>query len=113
MENLLVREYSVTSIFNSYYAYGIRNSFGIGFDPINGNLWDTENGPRNGDEINLLEPGFNSGWDKVQGIWKFNEKGKKMDYLMNPVRHHLLILMVRENIANQNLYGTQLWDPPP
>jgi aldose sugar dehydrogenase len=30
---------------NMYYAYGIKNSFGIGFDPITGNLWDTENGP--------------------------------------------------------------------
>jgi aldose sugar dehydrogenase len=28
-----------------YYAYGIRNSFGIDFDPLTGNLWDTENGP--------------------------------------------------------------------
>ncbi|MGI0002221.1 MAG: PQQ-dependent sugar dehydrogenase, partial [Nitrososphaeraceae archaeon] len=27
-----------------YYAYGIRNSFGIAFDPLSGNLWDTENG---------------------------------------------------------------------
>jgi glucose/arabinose dehydrogenase len=27
-----------------YYAYGIRNSFGINFDPLTGNLWDTENG---------------------------------------------------------------------
>ena len=26
-----------------YYAIGIRNSFGIGFDPVTGNLWDTEN----------------------------------------------------------------------
>lgn len=45
-----------------YYAYGIRNSFGMDFDPISGNLWDTENGPGNGDEINLVLPGFNSGW---------------------------------------------------
>jgi glucose/arabinose dehydrogenase len=51
-----------------YYAYGIRNSFGIDFDPITGNLWDTENGPSFGDEINLVEPGFNSGWAKVAGI---------------------------------------------
>jgi glucose/arabinose dehydrogenase len=51
-----------------YYAYGIRNSFGIDFDPVTGNLWDTENGPDYGDEINLVEPGFNSGWEKVQGI---------------------------------------------
>ena len=52
-----------------YYAYGIRNSFGIDFDPITGKLWDTETGPEYGDEINLVEPGFNSGWSKVQGIW--------------------------------------------
>lgn len=53
-----------------YYAYGIRNSFGLDFDPISGKLWDTENGPTFGDEINLVEPGFNSGWIKIQGIWK-------------------------------------------
>jgi glucose/arabinose dehydrogenase len=53
-----------------YYAYGIRNSFGINFDPVTGNLWDTENGPDYADEINLVEPGFNSGWEKAQGIWK-------------------------------------------
>ena len=52
-----------------YYAYGIRNSFGIDFDPVTHKLWDTENGPDYGDEINLVEPGFNSGWHEVQGIW--------------------------------------------
>ena len=55
---------------NLYYAYGIRNSFGIDFDPLTGILWDTENGPEFGDEINLVEPGFNSGWEVVQGNWK-------------------------------------------
>jgi aldose sugar dehydrogenase len=55
---------------NKYYAYGLRNSFGIAFDPVTGKLWDTENGPGFGDEINLVEPGFNSGWMKVQGIWQ-------------------------------------------
>jgi aldose sugar dehydrogenase len=55
---------------NKYYAYGIRNSFGIAFDPVTGKLWDTENGPGFGDEINLVEPGFNSGWNRVQGIWE-------------------------------------------
>ncbi len=54
---------------NIYYAYGIRNSFGIDFDPVTKKLWDTENGPGFGDEINLVEPGFNSGWRQVQGIW--------------------------------------------
>ena len=64
-----------------YYAYGIRNSFGIAFDPLTGNLWDTENGPSFGDEINLVEPGFNSGWAKVLGIWNIeeaiNEEGER------------------------------------
>jgi glucose/arabinose dehydrogenase len=52
-----------------YYAYGIRNSFGIDIDPVTGDLWDTESGPEFGDEINLVKPGFNSGWTKIQGIW--------------------------------------------
>lgn len=53
-----------------YYAYGLRNSFGIDFDPVTGKLWDTENGPDYGDEVNIVEPGFNSGWNVLQGIWK-------------------------------------------
>jgi aldose sugar dehydrogenase len=57
---------------NLYYAYGIRNSFGFDFDPVSGNMWDTENGPGDGpgegDEINLVEPGFNSGWQEVHGM---------------------------------------------
>ncbi len=51
-----------------YYAMGIRNSFGMDFDPVTGNLWDTENGPAAGDEINLVYPGFNSGWSLIQGF---------------------------------------------
>jgi glucose/arabinose dehydrogenase len=53
---------------NLYYAYGIRNSFGFDFDPVTGNIWDTENGPGYGDEINLVEPGFNSGWLEITGM---------------------------------------------
>ena len=50
-----------------YYAYGIRNSFGMDFDPITGKLWNAENGQDLYDEINLVEPGFNSGWKLVMG----------------------------------------------
>jgi len=50
-----------------YYAMGIRNSFGIAIDPVTGFLWDTENGHIDFDEINLVEPKFNSGWKKIQG----------------------------------------------
>jgi glucose/arabinose dehydrogenase len=48
-----------------YFAYGIRNSFGLAFDPVTGDLWDTENGGF--DEINLVEPGFNSGFSVITG----------------------------------------------
>jgi glucose/arabinose dehydrogenase len=50
-----------------YYAYGIRNSFGMAFEPVTGKLWITENGDDAYDEINIAEPGFNSGWHKVMG----------------------------------------------
>lgn len=56
-----------TNPLNKYFAYGIRNSFGIDFDPVTGRLWDTENGPTSHDEINLVEPGFNSGWRDIMG----------------------------------------------
>jgi len=53
---------------NKYYAYGLRNSFGMGFDAVTGNLWETENGRSTDDEINLALPGFNSGWREVIGF---------------------------------------------
>jgi len=64
-----------------YYAYGIRNSFGMDFDPISGNLWNTENGPGNGDEINLVLPGFNSGWQQVQGLAALEDSFSESDLL--------------------------------
>lgn len=50
-----------------YYAMGIRNSFGLTIDPITGYMWDTENGPESYDEVNLVLPGFNSGWVQIKG----------------------------------------------
>jgi aldose sugar dehydrogenase len=52
---------------HQYYAYGIRNSFGMEFDAMTGKLWMTENGDDVYDEINIVEPGFNSGWHKIMG----------------------------------------------
>jgi glucose/arabinose dehydrogenase len=57
---------NLTSL-NKYYAYGIRNSFGIAFDPVTDTLWQTENGPTEYDEVNVVNPGFNSGWRQVMG----------------------------------------------
>ncbi|MFL6379221.1 MAG: PQQ-dependent sugar dehydrogenase [Nitrososphaeraceae archaeon] len=52
-----------------YFSYGIWNSFGLAFDPITGNLWDTQIGLQFGDELNLVHPGFNSGYKKIDGVW--------------------------------------------
>jgi glucose/arabinose dehydrogenase len=49
------------------WAYGIRNSYGMAFDSLTGNLWFTENGPNVMDEINLAPKGMNSGWLKIMG----------------------------------------------
>ena len=57
-----------TESLGSYYAYGIRNTFGMDFDPITSKLWITENGVYSNDEINLVEPGFNGGWKHVTGL---------------------------------------------
>jgi glucose/arabinose dehydrogenase len=49
------------------FAYGVRNSFGMAFDPASGDLWDQENGEDAFDEINRIEPGMNSGWIQFTG----------------------------------------------
>jgi glucose/arabinose dehydrogenase len=47
---------------NTIWAYGIRNSFGFGFDPINGQLWATDNGPDCNDEVDRIAKGGNYAW---------------------------------------------------
>ncbi|MDV6166808.1 PQQ-dependent sugar dehydrogenase [Flavobacterium sp. DG1-102-2] len=46
----------------SLYTCGNRNPQGIAFHPVTGELWETEHGPRGGDEINIIAPGKNYGW---------------------------------------------------
>jgi glucose/arabinose dehydrogenase len=49
------------------FAYGVRNSFGLAFDPLSGNLWDEQNGDDSFDELNLVEAGSNLGWVQIMG----------------------------------------------
>lgn len=49
------------------FAYGVRNSFGMDFDPLSGALWTQENGDDAFDEINRVSPGFNGGWIQTMG----------------------------------------------
>ena len=49
--------------YSAIYSYGHRNSFGLMFHPHTGDLWETENGPNDSDEINRIISGGNYAWD--------------------------------------------------
>jgi glucose/arabinose dehydrogenase len=53
--------------FHKWWSYGMRCSFGLTFDAVTGELWDTENGPDKYDEVNRSPAGMNSGWLKIMG----------------------------------------------
>ncbi|MGK7860941.1 PQQ-dependent sugar dehydrogenase [Falsiroseomonas sp. E2-1-a4] len=47
------------------FSYGHRSPQGLAFNPWTGSLWQTEHGPRGGDELNIIRPGANYGWPVV------------------------------------------------
>jgi glucose/arabinose dehydrogenase len=47
------------------YALGIRNAMGLVVHPETGEIWETENGPQGGDEINIIKAGRNYGWPVI------------------------------------------------
>ncbi len=47
------------------YSYGHRGALGLAIHPVTGALWESENGPNGGDELNLIKPGANYGWPFV------------------------------------------------
>lgn len=47
------------------YAYGIRNAQGLDIHPETGELWESEMGPRGGDEINIIKSGKDYGWPTI------------------------------------------------
>jgi aldose sugar dehydrogenase len=47
------------------FALGIRNAMGIIVHPVTGEIWENENGPQGGDEINIIKPGLNYGWPVI------------------------------------------------
>jgi glucose/arabinose dehydrogenase len=49
------------------FAYGIRNSFGMTFDPISGAVWISEHGDDAFDELNRVPSGMNGGWVQIMG----------------------------------------------
>jgi glucose/arabinose dehydrogenase len=47
------------------FCFGNRNPQGLAINPFSGGLFETEHGPRGGDEVNLLLPGRNYGWPVI------------------------------------------------
>jgi glucose/arabinose dehydrogenase len=67
------------------YTLGHRGTLGLAMHPGTGEMWQNENGPNGGDEINVLKPGANYGWPIVsygrtyQGPWQ-SERPKHEDF---------------------------------
>ena len=57
--------YNQRGAYKSIWAYGNRNPQGLDMHPVTGELWETEHGPRGGDELNIIRPGRNYGWPVI------------------------------------------------
>jgi glucose/arabinose dehydrogenase len=58
----------------SIFSYGQRNPQGLTLNPSTGAIWETEHGPRGGDEINIIQSGRNYGWPVIS--YGINYDGK-------------------------------------
>ena len=96
---------SVGASLKKIYAYGLRNGFGMAFDPFSGDLWEQENGDDSFSEINRTEPGFNSGWVQVMGPLDRVAQFKAIETTRTPVPP--------DPAAPAGYYGLQQtrWDP--
>ena len=57
--------YNEPGAFQTIWSYGNRNPQGLDLHPVTGELWETEHGPRGGDELNIIRPGINYGWPVI------------------------------------------------
>jgi glucose/arabinose dehydrogenase len=64
----------------SIWTFGHRNPQGLAFNPVTGDLWEAEHGPRGGDELNILRAGHNYGWPVIT---------YGMNYDATPITDHL------------------------
>jgi aldose sugar dehydrogenase len=66
------------------FAYGLRNTFGIAFDPVSGNLWDQQNTDDAFDELNLVQRGMNGGWIQIMGPVERIAQFKQIELTLPP-----------------------------
>ena len=76
------------------WAYGTRSQEGLAFDPRTGRLWETEHGPRGGDELNIIEKGKNYGWPVIVHSLKTVVSG----WSSGPTK-------LRDNFSNSATFG--------
>ncbi len=58
--------------FPTIWSYGHRNPQGLDLNPVDGELWEAEHGPRGGDEVNIIYPGLNYGWPTITYGMNYN-----------------------------------------
>jgi glucose/arabinose dehydrogenase len=63
-----------TTAKKTIYSYGNRNPQGLAMDKVTGKIWETEHGPRGGDEVNIIDPGKNYGWPAISFGINYNGK---------------------------------------
>ena len=56
---------STVGALKEIWSIGHRNPQGLAFNPVTGDLWESEHGPTSGDEINIIRPGANYGWPNI------------------------------------------------
>jgi glucose/arabinose dehydrogenase len=66
------------------FAYGLRNTFGIAFDPVSGSLWDQQNADDAFDEMNRVERGMNGGWIQIMGPVERIQQFKQIELTQPP-----------------------------
>lgn len=73
------------------YSLGHRNSLGLAVHPVTGELWQSENGPNGGDELNIIRAGKNYGWPIVSygrtypGPWQVKSGAPSHEGYESPV----------------------------
>jgi glucose/arabinose dehydrogenase len=83
------------------WSYGHRNPQGLAMDARDGSLYNTEHGPRGGDELNLIKPGANYGWPIV--TLGMNYDGMPMSY-PGPDKKTMLSVTEKEGIDQPIAY---------
>lgn len=75
----------------SIWTYGHRNPQGLAFNPLTSELWETEHGPRGGDELNVIGKGRNYGWPVIT---------YGMNYDGTPITDHLAQPGMEQPVTN-------------